>query len=176
MKNLGLLNFFLDMQVFRDSYVLNLRQSKYILDVLHHAKMFGAKPYTVLCVAREKISSTSGDPLENITEYRQIIGALQYCSLTRPKIAYFVNQLCQHLHSPTTEHFLHYLKGTIDHGLYYTHVSLCHTNSVWAGDLMITDIPPTMESFLEIVWSRGVPRSNLLFPDQVQRLNIALLQ
>lgn len=143
LKDLGLLTFFLGIQVLWDSHGLHLRQSKYILDVLHRAKMLGAKPYTAPCVVGGKLSSTSGDPLEDITEYCQIMGALQYCTLTHPKITYFVNQLCQHLHSPTTIHrssakcVLCYLKGTIDQGLYYTHGSLdlrAFIDSNWASN------------------------------------------
>ena len=143
LKDLGHLNFFLGIQVVRDSHGLHLRQSKYILDVLHRAQMIGAKPYAAPCVAGSKLSSHSGDPLPDITEYRQIVGALQYCTLTRPEISYSVNQLCQHLHSPTTTHWssakrvLRYLKGTIDYGLYYTPGSLnlhAYSDSDWAGD------------------------------------------
>jgi hypothetical protein len=72
--------------------------------------------------------TADSDPLPptDITTYRQIVGALQYCTLTRLDIAFFVNQLCQHMHNPSTHHWtaakrvLRYLKGTIDHGLWYT--------------------------------------------------------
>jgi hypothetical protein len=84
----------------------------------------------------------NGDPLSDPSEYRHIVGALQYCTLTRPDIAYSVNQLCEFLHSPTTVHMivakrvLRYLKGTVDFDLSYTRGSLqlngyCDSN--WAG-------------------------------------------
>ena len=81
--------------------------------------------------------------VEDITGYRQLVGALQYCTLTRPEIAYSVNQLCQHLHSPTTFHWksakrvLCYLKGSVDHGLYFSKGSLslhAYCDSDWVGD------------------------------------------
>jgi hypothetical protein len=84
-----------------------------------------------------------GPILPNISEYRQLVGALQYCTLTRPEIAYSVNQLCQHLHSPTSAHWttlkrvLWYLKGSVDHGLFYSRGSLslqAYCDSDWAGD------------------------------------------
>jgi hypothetical protein len=38
------------------------------------------------------------------TEYKSIIGALQYLSLTRPDISFAVNKLSQFMHKPTTTH------------------------------------------------------------------------
>jgi hypothetical protein len=39
------------------------------------------------------------------TQYRSIVGALQYLTLTRPDISFAVNKVCQFLHSPTTIHW-----------------------------------------------------------------------
>ena len=91
-----------------------------------------------------KLSQFHGDPLDDITAYRQIVGSLQYCVLNRPEIAFTVNQLCQFLHSPTTAHWsavkrvLRYLKGTLHHGLYYGKGSLqlhAFSDSDWAGSV-----------------------------------------
>ena len=79
-----------------------------------------------------KLSTIVGDPLSefNTATYRQVVGALQYCTITRPDIAYSVNQLCQFMHSPTSLNWiasrrvLRYLKGSVDHGLSYHKGSL----------------------------------------------------
>lgn len=83
--------------------------------------------------------------MENATEYRHIIGALQYCTITRPNIAFVVNQLCQFMHKPTIDYWstaakrvLHYLKGSIGHGLFFGKGSLtlnAFSDSDWAGNL-----------------------------------------
>jgi hypothetical protein len=80
--------------VHRESSGLHMRQSKYIIDLLHKAKMVGAKTYKSPCVVGSKLSASDDPILPNISEYRQLVGALQYCTLTRPEIAYSVNQLC----------------------------------------------------------------------------------
>ena len=106
--------------------------------------MVGAKPYLAPIVLGSKMSQFDGDPLSDGTEYKQIVGALQYCTLTRLDIAFSVNQLCQFMHSPTSAHWtttkrvLRYLKGTIDHGLFLPTGSLqlfAYCDSDWAGGL-----------------------------------------
>ena len=126
LKDLGSLAFFLGIHVVRDQTKLHLHQSKYITDLLTRTRMIGAKPATTPLSSSLKLSKTEGDPLPDATEYRHVVGALQYCTLTRPDIAYPVNLLCQFMHSPTTLHWsvakrvLRYLKGTVDHGLIFT--------------------------------------------------------
>jgi hypothetical protein len=105
--------------------------------------MSGAKPTTTPLSSSLKLSKTGGDPLPDATEYRHVVGALQYCTLTRLDIAYPVNLLCQFMHSPTTLHWsaakrvLRYLKGTVDHGFIFTKGNL-HLQAFcgfdWAGN------------------------------------------
>jgi hypothetical protein len=58
LKELGELNYFLGIQVHRESSGLHMRQSKYIVDLLHKAKMVGAKPYKSPCVSGSKLSAS----------------------------------------------------------------------------------------------------------------------
>jgi histone deacetylase 1/2 len=127
----------------RNSQGLHLCQNKYICDLLHRTKMVGAKPLASPIVTGTKLSSFDGEVLSDPTDYRYIIGALQYCTITRPDIAYVVNQLCQYMHQPRSSHWqamkrvLRYLKGTVNDGLYYTPSFLdIHTycDSEWAGN------------------------------------------
>ena len=113
------MNYFLGIQAHCDASGIHMRQSKFILDLLHKAKMLGAKDYRSLCVSGSKLSTLDGTPLVNSFEYKQLVGCLQYCILTHLAIAYSVSQLCQHLHSPTTSHWtalkhiFPYLKGSV---------------------------------------------------------------
>ncbi|KAI5318622.1 hypothetical protein L3X38_038330 [Prunus dulcis] len=81
-------------------------------------------------VGGHHLSISDGDPLSGLTEYRSIVGALQYLTLTRPDIAFDNNQVCQFLHQPTTVHWLVvkcipcYHNGMLTHG-YSIHQALC---------------------------------------------------
>jgi hypothetical protein len=141
-KDLGSLNFFLGIQVTRSSAGLHLCQSKYVNDLLNRTKMTEAKPAKSPCPSGSQLSKLDGDSLLDPFEYRSVVGALQYCTLTRPDIAFSVNQLCQHMHHPTASHWsavkrvLRFLKNTLDHGLFYSKTNLqlnAFCDSDWAG-------------------------------------------
>ena len=67
-----------------------------------------------------KLSATDGALLDDATTYRSYAGALQYLTLTRPDIAYVVQQACLNMHTPCEPHLhlvkriLRYIKGTLD--------------------------------------------------------------
>jgi hypothetical protein len=93
-KDLRPLSYFLGIQATRLPHALFLTRSKYVIDLLCRTYMDGAKPASTPCFVGGKLSWFDGDPLGDPTEYRHIVGALQYCTFTRPDIAYSVNQLC----------------------------------------------------------------------------------
>lgn len=55
--------------------------------------------------------------------YRNLVGGLQYLTLTHSNIAFAVNCTCQHMYDPSLvdwaqlKHLLCYLKGTLVHEL-----------------------------------------------------------
>lgn len=102
-----------------------LSQSKYILDLLKKTNMANAKPLTIPAVLGCKLSLYEGEPLLDGTNFRSVVGVLQYLIFTRPDIAFAVNQVCEYMHYPITvpwvavKQILHYLKGFHDHSLIY---------------------------------------------------------
>ncbi|PKU73278.1 putative mitochondrial protein [Dendrobium catenatum] len=97
------------------------------------------------------VCSSDSSEFTNPTLYRQLVGALQYLTLTRPDITYAVNKACQHMHKPTDQHFdalkriLRYLRGTIHYGLPITGSSMTlrsYADSDWAGDHHDPSLPP----------------------------------
>ncbi|XP_021834130.1 uncharacterized protein LOC110773931 [Prunus avium] len=94
--------------------------------------------------SRTSASRTDGSPLADPTHYRQIVGALQYLTITRPDIAYAVQHVSQFMSSPSDTHLeavkriLRYLKGTLGHGLsLYCSANpsllIAYSDADWAG-------------------------------------------
>jgi hypothetical protein len=124
-KDLGDLHFFLGIEVKRNSDGLILTQEKYAADLLARVGMSKCTTCPTPLSTSDKLSLTDGSPLgpADSTEYRSIVGALQYLTLTRPDLSFSVNKICQYLHAPTTTHWttakriLRYVKGTLKVGL-----------------------------------------------------------
>ncbi|KAJ9535464.1 hypothetical protein OSB04_un001410 [Centaurea solstitialis] len=144
MKDLGPLSYFLGISVTREHGSLFLSQQQYAKEILDRAGMSSCHPSATPVDTKAKLSSTDGDLLtDGGTQYRQLVGALQYLTFTKPDISYAVQQICMHMHAPRTSHFnalkriLRYIKGTLDHGLHLTkspgNKLIAYTDANWAG-------------------------------------------
>jgi histone deacetylase 1/2 len=110
------------------SHGLLLTQEKYATDLLDKVGMRSCKSAPTPLSSSEQLSLTDGTPLgsEDSTQFRSIVGALQYLTLTRPNLSFSVNKVCQYLHAPTTEHWtaakciLRYVKDTMKLGITFT--------------------------------------------------------
>ena len=51
-----------------------------------------------------KLSATAGAPVADLSTYWSLAGALQYLTLTRPDLAYAVQQVCHFMHDPREPH------------------------------------------------------------------------
>lgn len=70
--------------------------------------MTSCKPLSTPLSTSEKLSVHQGDLLgsNDATNYRSVVGALQYLTLTRLDLSYSVNKVCQYLHAPTMVHWM----------------------------------------------------------------------
>jgi hypothetical protein len=112
-------------------------------DLLAHTNMLDCKPVATPMATKRVSLSHAEELYSDITEYRRIVGTLQYLTLTRPDLSYAVNTVCQYMHAPTNEHFqmvkriLRYVKGTRSLGVrILRHSSLdlfAFSDADWAG-------------------------------------------
>lgn len=127
-KDLGDLHYFLGIEVKRSKGELLLTQARYATSILERVNMQLCRPVSTPLSPTDKLALREGDPLgvQDSTQYRSIVGALQYLTLTRPDISFAVNKVCQFLHSPTTLHWaavkriIRYVSGTLGLGLKFS--------------------------------------------------------
>lgn len=101
-------------------------------------KMDCNKPYSSPVMSGGKLGLIDGEPFPNPSEYRSVVGALEYLTWIRSDIAFAVNQAYQFMHNSTTTHWtvvkriFQYIKGTITHGLTFNNSSslalICFSN------------------------------------------------
>jgi hypothetical protein len=70
---------------------LVLSQREYTLDILEHVGMTACKPCSTPVNTQAKLSS-DGSPVPESTLYRNLVGALQYLTFTRPNINLLLGQ------------------------------------------------------------------------------------
>jgi len=124
MTDLDALHHFLGISVTRTADGLFLSQRQYAVELLQRAGMSECHPTTTPVDSKSKLSAADGPPIDDPAFYRSLAGALQYLTLTRPDLAYAVQQVCLFMHDPREPHLalvkriLRYVKGTLTQGLY----------------------------------------------------------
>ncbi|KAJ7982738.1 Retrovirus-related Pol polyprotein from transposon TNT 1-94 [Quillaja saponaria] len=91
-----------------------------------------------------KLTPLDDTPLKDPTLYHQLVGSLVYLTIIRPDIAYAMHLVSQFMIASRTTHFavvlriLHYVKGTLFHGLHFLAQSFLtltdYLDVDWAGD------------------------------------------
>jgi hypothetical protein len=125
MKYLGIMHYFLGIEVWYSPERIFLNQGKYMVEILKRFDMLECKPINKPMEAKLKLLVDTSSELIDATLYRQIIGSLMYLTNTRPNICFTVNTLSQflvepkHVHLVAAKHVMRYLKGIIDYGLSY---------------------------------------------------------
>jgi hypothetical protein len=90
MSDLGLLSFYLDIEVRQDAGGITLRQVHYAKKILEMAGMADCKAAATPMEERLRLSRDSTAKEVDATLYRRIIGSLRYLIHTRPDLTYAV--------------------------------------------------------------------------------------
>ncbi|CAH9100668.1 unnamed protein product [Cuscuta europaea] len=122
-KDLGVMKYFLGIEVARNSTGIFMCQRKYVLDILAETGLSECKPVTFPMVQNHRLQSDTGPFFSDPERYRRLVGKLIYLTLTRPDICYSVHILSQFMQSPRLAHWegvlrvLKYLKGRPGQGI-----------------------------------------------------------
>ena len=145
MTDLGLMKFFLGLEVKQDSSGIFISQGAYAKDILKRFGMDNCNPIAIPMELGAKLSKLEGGNAVDATEYRSLIGSLRYLTCTRSDIMFAVGVASRFMEDPRASHMkaakriLRYVKGTEQLGLHYSKTNdfllTGYVDSDWAGDV-----------------------------------------
>jgi hypothetical protein len=143
MKDLGPLQYFLGLEVLSSPTGTYLHQHKYLEDLITLAGLRDGRSVDTPLEVNVKYCRDDGDLLPDPSLYRQLVGSLNYLTITRPDISFAVQQVCQFMHAPRHLHLtavrriIRYLLSTPDRGLFFPVNSslelIGYSDADWAG-------------------------------------------
>jgi hypothetical protein len=106
MKDLGLMHYFLGLEVWQRSDEIFLSQGKCTMEILKRFKMTDCEsmPTPMVMDLNNMSDIDSGDVDSHL--YRQLIGYLMYLVNTKPDIFYAMNVLSQFMSQPKHTHWI----------------------------------------------------------------------
>nr|GEV16296.1 hypothetical protein [Tanacetum cinerariifolium] len=119
-----------------------LQQPEVYLELLQSAALSNCNLVSSFMVTSSSLSLDDSIAFSNPVKYRQVVGSLQYVTLSWPDIAFAVNKVCQYMHAPTENHWspvkriLCYLHGTVEHVM-----------------LIRRSFGSTLQAFTDVLWN-----------------------
>jgi hypothetical protein len=123
MSDMGLLSYYLGIEVGQGSEGIALSQSNYAKKILKKGGMQDCNPCQIPMEPRLKPSKESSNLSVDATECISLVGSLRYLLHTRPDLAFVVGYVSRFMDEPHTEqmtatkHILRYISGSSDLGL-----------------------------------------------------------
>ncbi|GJT01421.1 ribonuclease H-like domain, reverse transcriptase, RNA-dependent DNA polymerase [Tanacetum coccineum] len=127
MSDLGLLAYYLGIEVTQANGDISIKQSAYASKILKEAGMIDCNETLIPMDPGTRLTKITEGTMVDSTEYRSIIGCLRYLLHTRPDLSYSVGLLSRFMQEPKEQHMkairqvLRYVKGTKDYGITYKH-------------------------------------------------------
>ena len=123
MSDLGLLHYFLGLEVKQGSDGIFISQRKYAMDLLKKSNMINYKATATTLNINEKLKLEDSTCLTNTRYYRSLVGGLIYLTHTRPDIIFFIGVVSRFMHSPSKYHLraikriMYYIIGTTNYNI-----------------------------------------------------------
>ncbi|CAM8908561.1 unnamed protein product [Rhodiola kirilowii] len=124
-KDLGVMKYFLGLEVARSTDGVFLNQRKYALELLDEHNLTDCKPAKTPMKLKHNLSMSATPAMTDSLCYRRLVGKLIYLIITRPGLAYPVHIMSQFMQQPTEEHhtaalrLLRYVKGAPAQGILF---------------------------------------------------------
>ena len=125
MTDLGLLRYFLGIEVKQREKGILISQEKYVAEVLKRFNMQNNKPSSTPTVMGLKLSKEDCSKNVNPTLYKTMVNSLIYLTATRLDIMYAVSLISRFMETPKETHWqvgkiiLRYVNGTKEYGVLY---------------------------------------------------------
>lgn len=154
MKGLGELKYFLGIEFARSGHGILMHQRKYALELISELGVSAAKPSKTPIDNSIKITTIEYDLhnpgksviedtlLSDLRSYQRLVGKLLYLTVTRPDIAFSVQNLSQYIQQPKTSHteaaqrIIRYIK-----------------NQPGLGVLLSSNPQEMVTTFCDVVWA-----------------------
>eukprot|EP00253_Pinus_taeda_P012705 PITA_12705 len=145
MTDMGLLRYFLGIEVDQNENGIFICQARYVNEVLGRFNMQECKAKITPTVMGLKLSKEDNNKDFDPSLYKSIVGSLMYLTATRPDIMFAVSLISRFMERPKEAHWqatkriLRYVKGTKKFGILYNvseHSDLVrYTDSDWVGSV-----------------------------------------
>ncbi|GKU94475.1 hypothetical protein SLEP1_g7971 [Rubroshorea leprosula] len=145
MSDLGLMHYYLGIEVKQSDASIFISQKKYVQDILDRFRMKNSNPVSTPIEPSLKLVRNPRGKEINSTLCKQIVGTLMYLTATRPDIMHAVSLINRYMdclkevHLVAAKRILRYLQGTVEYGLFYKNGEKSElfrfTNSDFARDL-----------------------------------------
>ncbi|XP_028072934.1 uncharacterized protein LOC114275134 [Camellia sinensis] len=125
MTDLGMIHYFLGIEIVQSAIGILITQKKNTLEMLDRFQMMNCNQVGIPTEPGLKLTKDlEGKKVDN-TLFKQIVGSLMYLTEARPNIMYSVSLISRYMECPAEYHLLvtkrvlRYLKGTFDFGVFY---------------------------------------------------------
>lgn len=126
MKDLGVLKYFLGIEVARSPAGIYLCQRKYALDIITETGLLGVRPSSFPVEQNHRLALAKDTPFSEPSRYRRLVGKLIYLGTTRQELSYAIHLLSQFMAKPQNDHWenalrvVRYLKQSPGQGILLT--------------------------------------------------------